>query len=1111
MPPTDPNQDAKNIQSMLTYLSKVSKVMETTMDKMLIVTERFGDLMAGANKNMEDTAANAKLTASHLDAARTTLTDMTDLIKKTNQGIFSGQTLGGMRRQLEEVYNLTKKISKEANFGGVNQLKAIKFLETLKASMDKVDEEAKKAGKSMASALGPKLGEELSRAMKDAHIQMKSVRDEAEKLRNPIQAIGKSFRETFGSVGPLSFLSRMSYEMERMRDRAAAIKKEVDARKQIGREQFAERIAPGASVVQRFLKEAPKSQEEYDAMTPRAQRLLGIRAKKIMSMPDKELRTQVGDVAGTTGITGMYDKIKGMNAIRKMAKGIGAGDIPEDAIKGLGTMEAGGGSMAVGAGEEAAGGMGEIAGGPYAMIAMEVSKYIKKGFDMWADSNKEVFTKLGGGGIFGGNQGAMRAMDNVRRNLTPPSIYSTFGETYTKNLQIAEAITKFGISVSDLAESNNTTAKNFIGGAGQTPGRGIGATAYGVAKLTGMDEVATTERILKLMTQYHQSLESSDDFFQRLLKDTKAAGFTTSKYIQIIDSVSEQFGHMARSIETVTATLRVLGQTGTMSAEEVEDAMKAMIGPEKAPEQKAFLAIQMAQNPEYRNRLLSQAQAQVHAGAEEIRRTLRDAKISEGVIAGLGNLEAPDVGEAQQALNKANDIITSLPEDIAPALREAAGGAITEQFNRLGRLASTQQLLTGGVAGAVNYAFQPFQEDAFQKIISNMEAMTYALSKTGVGGGTQRGAFEAFMAHPEDVMAKNAPLFTQLAQALGTTKDALVKMWRPIRSAANVEARRLVGGVNVGVKEYEEAAQALGKGELKGADAAKFIKGMGTDALTNKLAGKVDFLTSLPDIAAAMNRGLKELAEAKDKADQRQKEQEAATSTRNTADVFAAAFEYLFNRLYTLITDIAEMLEKIQGVGHGMGRHLTTEEQNAIVADIGTEAQPGIERTDLDKIKQQREISFANYKKLRAKNEAAGEKHVTPELLKLYDEYNHLDNLIKDISVDINNAKGYSREKEQTAHNKLLAIERGTAGGITTPTTDEAIPPAAQPGTVPETPAAKATGYKASIKGEKPTTSVKGGTYITNHKGVVFYSIPGSQSVQGTGGENTPAGTHLAD
>lgn len=328
-------------------------------------------------------------------------------------------------------------------------------------------------------------------------------------------------------------------------------------------------------------------------------------------------------------------------------------------------------------------------------------------------------------------------------------------------------------------------------------------------------------------------------------------------------------------------------------------------------------------------------------------------------------------------------------------------------------------------------------------------------------------------------------------------------MWRPIRSAANVEARRLVGGVNVGVKEYEEAAQALGKGELKGADAAKFIKGMGTDALTNKLAGKVDFLTSLPDIAAAMNRGLKELAEAKDKADQRQKEQEIAQSTRNTADIFASAFEYLFNRLYTLITDIAEMLERIPVIGHGLGKHLTAEEQGDIAADIGTESTPGKERTELETIKQYRDTFRKRYDKLDAKQKA----QVPSQVLKDMDA---VDALIKSLEEDIKHGKGYTRESEKTQHDMLLRAEDYQAQRSVIPKADEAIPPAAQPGTVPETPAAKATGYKASIKGEKPTTSVKGGTYITNHKGVVFYSIPGSHSVQGTGGESTPAGTPLA-
>jgi len=96
--------------------------------------------------------------------------------------------------------------------------------------------------------------------------------------------------------------------------------------------------------------------------------------------------------------------------------------------------------------------------------------------------------------------------------------------------------------------------------------------------LTGLDESAATKEIIKLLEVYHMSLNSTDSFFQKLSKDTRAAGISTTKYLSILDEITGQFDSMGKSIDGVTTLMRALGRTGLQSADSMKKSMDALIG-----------------------------------------------------------------------------------------------------------------------------------------------------------------------------------------------------------------------------------------------------------------------------------------------------------------------------------------------------------------------------------------------------------------------------------------------------------------------------------------------------------------------------------------------------
>ena len=712
--PTEP----KDIQVMLDALRDVSQVMFSTMSSLDDVMRRFETTVTGVRKGFESIGTDARKTVSYIDSWRGSLQDIQRLSEHVRaRGLFKKDTtLQEAKKTLTEIMALAKRVSNEPDYGRKNINKAKTILGEVEDLLKRVDKQVAKAGGSWDVPL--KNVDKFSRSMKDVSFDIEIA---TEKMRKQGGVVGTMLRLFDQYAGKAGIYSRIGEAFE-ARNRKKAER----------REEFQRRAAIPANAVNRLVSglqfnEEGKLDIEYlkRLRGPERRRLIQA-AREVGRLSPDELRGYTTKLGGGRGAVKGVGTVAGQIAATAGRAAIGV--TPEAAE----TLEA-----------AAAGGMGGLEGiitSPWTAGIAGIAVVLEQLFDRWAASNKEIYTKLGVGSILAGSRSVVETFQNVRENLTP-GIYSTFGVTYSKNLAMAEAITKFGINVGELAEANNDLRRNIVGGAGmaEARGRGIGYTAYGVAKLTGLDEVQTTERILRLITQYHQSLGASDTFFQNIISDTKAAGITTTKYLEIIDSISDRFGHMARSIETVTGMLRILGHTGTMSAEELQDAMGAMIGPEKTHEQRAFLVMQMAQNEEFRKRLLPERMEEVASGAEKVRQALRGAGVPEAAIGALGNLQSQDVKEASDALARANDLQATLPESLSPVLREALGGAIKEQQFRLERLATTQQLNQPGGMGAVNYAFQIAPQDVFQKTMDNLQALVYILSKAGIGGAERRG------------------------------------------------------------------------------------------------------------------------------------------------------------------------------------------------------------------------------------------------------------------------------------------------------------------------------------------------------------------------------------
>ena len=175
------------------------------------------------------------------------------------------------------------------------------------------------------------------------------------------------------------------------------------------------------------------------------------------------------------------------------------------------------------------GGVGAVAGliGKAAVplaIAEAVKDLVVSIIDKNAEMNKQAETLYGGGLATGAGSGA-DILTTARMNLTPQGFLgqNRLGLGYERNVKMAQAIIESGYNVEELAGGG-------LGGGGRKDEFGPGTfgdiqkIAATSGRVAGMGDAESVKLSMKLLMQYRQSMEGTQDFFTNLNKDTRAAG-----------------------------------------------------------------------------------------------------------------------------------------------------------------------------------------------------------------------------------------------------------------------------------------------------------------------------------------------------------------------------------------------------------------------------------------------------------------------------------------------------------------------------------------------------------------------------------------------------------
>lgn len=346
----------------------------------------------------------------------------------------------------------------------------------------------------------------------------------------------------------------------------------------------------------------------------------------LFSRFDKDEKSQLFQhLSGRSGVGGFVDRFAlSVAEQRTQPGGPGRGIMGKIAGSAIGAgvtslVGAGGGSAISGAvssiGAAAAAnpigaaviGIGLLAGGA-ALAAGKVG----------ADMNKKLVEAMGKGGIVGGDNPYQR-LQETRAGLMPATSDTNagmHGMTYEKNMEIMKAIVESGLSAPHMAgfkpgEALTNSKTDFRSG--------IMRNAYQLGTRIGLDPIESTKLMVKNMTEFHQSISGTEDFFIKVNKATQSAGISTTHYLNLIDGVTGAFSTMNKTLQTTVDTLTALGKSGKYTATDLKDMMDAMTGRKKSTAEQAFI---VATQPGVGRAMVSSAAAQTRSSKVELGKQL---------------------------------------------------------------------------------------------------------------------------------------------------------------------------------------------------------------------------------------------------------------------------------------------------------------------------------------------------------------------------------------------------------------------------------------------------------------------------------------------------------
>lgn len=669
-------------------------------------------------------------------------------------------------------------------------------------------------------------------------------------------------------------------------------------------------------------------------------------------------------------------KFKWRGAGRAASRAAGAG-MEAAAGGGVEALAMGGGRVA-GAGlmRGLGAGLGRVAGMAAAPLAIAGALLSVR--DKIAEENKELNDALAGGGIHSGGVDFV----GVRKSLLSSGVSNAASRGIGKkeNMEVMQALMAGGQGLGFLAGGDNVNLENALmtrreaeQGRDQFQGGGfvgalsaltravtLGGTAnasdpnaqrrmressgtigavmknanfYG--KNVGMDRSQSVKLTMDLLEKYQLTTEQTGDFFLKIDKAMRTAQISSSKYLEIVESVNSGFGEFNNTMKLTSHMLDLVGRNARFTGDRMKNMVGEMVkGPQQDIAHKAFTAMDSFQDEGTKSSAIKMFEDMGKKAMDDLVEQTRDYGEFFGEENGVQkNAQGQIMAVTDMTQFEAR--LAELTRDGGKLSKDPTVKAIQTQLEKTSSAlaystAQTKNLKTGNLIGyaATSENFGATPEGAY---VDNINLMKTLAKRSGVSlsdltsrDATVRG----------EAMQKSSTLQALLAKELGMPMEEMRKKMEAmtgIRSqvmdlisekAGKISATgEMPSDGSVTGRQYEaladlarslasQGAEGLaGRNLTNNKDAVAALQKLVKDPKGNKLIRILErnesFLTDLGGSLGVFTDSIdrdKAAANAKAKAD------EVSTATWTSADIFAASFSYLFDKLVEKLDWLGEVI-----------------------------------------------------------------------------------------------------------------------------------------------------------------------------------------------------------
>ncbi len=885
--------DTRATQEALTAMAKSSVSLSESVKELVGHLSAAYEKLSSMADKMERVSGSVKDTVRSSDRLEDSLKAVDTIGNSFNRKILSQkQIYSDLKAHLEEQVELTKELEKgQANIGMKSALG--KHLSLLKSKFEEVKEAAKDNLRVPAKYLG-ELEESLGKTARQVGSLAQSFgKMELGRVEHHISTVAKAWRDAGVQVKLFDRLEEHAAQNKAAREVKAA----AQTRRAGHVTEFQTKMeAAGPAIAKALGRPLPR-----DAKGKINWEALRSGAISTPAVKEDEIKGLASEFAfrGGKGLLGRFDAGLGRRALQARAEAIGGEEGAPGAFgirRGLiRAQEAGGGSVLGGIAEMGGGLLAKA--GPYAAIGAAIGEAVTSFWDTRAKTNQAIEKGMGGALFTPGMTGG-QALNQVRQNLSA-NAFNAFGQNLERNLAIAQAMQESGLDITELSRGDiRNKALPSTGKGADTPAGFVGGTfgefqrnAMTAGRAAGLTEPQTVVRMTKMIHEMRQTFEATHDFLEGVNTQARAAGMSTTKYLSIVDDLTNQFDKMNKSFDESVSLIQALGSSGAQTADDISDMAKAMIGAgeNKTIEQNAAAFTFMSKDQ--RKAMTVSVQKSVDEASDALTQAMGSAK--PGWTEGL-NLNSPT--DLMMLQNQ-------LPSNMEANQKQNIMKAAERKRYALGQLSITQRVEKGDMAGAAI---------AMKELGGGAELMTGVqaalMSKMLPGGSFQKLLENPNLDIKEAVMA---------GQPLGYKPEDFQQTLKAIVALGHTLAPERVaeltatgpGALNEGEKdkrlrryfEYGKRMHVFPKDEQY--DQKKVLDAMNDNAKASKIIAE-----EVAEHPEEFQEGLHQERLKTDQAAQDEQTKQIALQTRPTADIYANAFEYLFKELVDVIQDIADFL-----------------------------------------------------------------------------------------------------------------------------------------------------------------------------------------------------------